>query len=206
MGLFKYPRTYHLPYSPNLQNDDRKHPDISIFNNKEIVITEKLDGENTTIYRNHIHARSLDSGYHISREWVKNLYGKIRYEIPENMRICGENMYAVHSIHYKNLKSYFYVFSIWENNKCLSWDETKEWCELLGLEIVPELYRGKWENKPEIKLSDNMEGYVIRIVDSFYHDFDNDRFFKYLAKYVRKNHVQTSKFWMFERMRKNDLI
>lgn len=42
----KYPRTYHLPWSESLTDDDRYHPDVEFLNGKEVVITEKLDGEN----------------------------------------------------------------------------------------------------------------------------------------------------------------
>lgn len=60
----KYPRTLHLPWSPNLQNDDRRMEDISGMKGQEVVVTLKMDGENTSCYRDHVHARSLDSGSH----------------------------------------------------------------------------------------------------------------------------------------------
>jgi hypothetical protein len=34
------------------------------------------------------------------------------------------------------------VFSIWNEQNALSWDETVEWAELLGLFTVPVLWRG----------------------------------------------------------------
>src|SRR5690606_36086297 len=43
----KYPRTYHLPQSPGMNDDDRMLKSLEIFHNREIVITEKMDGENT---------------------------------------------------------------------------------------------------------------------------------------------------------------
>ena len=43
---YKYPKTYHFPHSPGLQNDDRLHPNISIFEDKEVIATIKMDGEN----------------------------------------------------------------------------------------------------------------------------------------------------------------
>ena len=47
----KYPRTWHLPDSPNRGADgDHAHADYSTFEGREVVVTEKLDGENTTIY------------------------------------------------------------------------------------------------------------------------------------------------------------
>ena len=62
-------------------------------------------------------------------------------------------MYAVHSIKYTNLSSYFYIFSIWIDNICLSWDETIEYAEILGLEIVQVIYDGIYdENKIKISV------------------------------------------------------
>ena len=42
----KYPRTYHLPWSPGTTSDDRKLSGdwFENYKGKEIVITEKLDG------------------------------------------------------------------------------------------------------------------------------------------------------------------
>ena len=45
--MSKYNRTYHLPFSPGLINDDRVVESIDEVIGKEIVMTEKLDGENT---------------------------------------------------------------------------------------------------------------------------------------------------------------
>ena len=43
----KYPRTYHLPYSPGATNDDKKLSGnwFENYKGREIVITAKLDGE-----------------------------------------------------------------------------------------------------------------------------------------------------------------
>ncbi len=167
-----------------------------MFEGQEVVVTEKLDGENTTMYPDHIHARSMDSRHHPSRTWVKALHGSIAHQIPLRWRLCGENMYARHSIGYDNLKSYFYLFSIWdEHNHCLSWKDTKEWAELLGLELPLVLYQGLWNETMirAIKLDlSRQEGYVVRTQAGFaYQDFA-----KHVAKWVRKEHVQTDQHWM----------
>ena len=80
------------------------------FETQEVIVLEKLDGENTSLYKDAIHARSLSSGHHPSRTWVKTLQGSMGYRIPEGWRICGENVYACHSIHYTALTSYFMSF------------------------------------------------------------------------------------------------
>lgn len=204
----KYPRTYHLPWSPGCTADDRVLTDTSFFEGKEVVVTVKMDGENTTMYSDHIHARSIDSANHPSRNWVKGYHAKVAYQIPSGWRVCGENLFAAHSIRYSSLPSYFLAFSIWDEfNRCLSWDDTLEWCELLELQSVPVLYRGVWSEEEVRKLAtseysgNECEGYVVRVANSFsYGDFR-----KAMAKYVRAGHVKTSHHWRFAAIRQNHL-
>ena len=209
MQRFKYPRTYHLPWSPGTTSDDRILSNINHFIGKNVIVSEKLDGENTTFYKDFIHARSIDSIHHPSRNFVKKIHSEIKHEIPDNFRICGENVFAKHSIFYEQLESYFYVFGIYnQNNICISWNETKEFCDLLGLKTVPVLYEGIW-NEKKIKslytgkslLGGEQEGYVVRVIDSFpYEKQDEGLDSLYTAKYVRKNHVQTSEHWLQEKI------
>lgn len=204
----KYPRTYHLPWS-NPNRDDKSLSSlyyVQNFHEKDAVVTEKLDGECTTMYNDHIHARAINGSSHPSQGWVRNLHGKIAHDIPKGMRICGENLYARHSIKYEDLETYFYVFSIWDGLTCLSWDDTVEWCELLGLMPVHVIYRGVLDLSISLKLKelptgDEREGYVIRNAGSFeYKDFKQN-----VAKYVRPNHVQTHERWKTN-WEKNELV
>jgi hypothetical protein len=197
----KYPRTYHLPWSPGATADDRilGDPDEA-FNGVEIVVTEKMDGECTTLYHDYLHARSIDYAPHISRDRVRALHGAISHDIPDGWRICGENVYAVHSIAYDELPSHFLVFSIWNaRNECLSWDETVLWAKLLELDVVPVLHRGPWsmrsvralDGEAASQLGGSREGYVVRRAG----DFHYRAFRQSVAKYVRKDHVQTDDHW-----------
>jgi hypothetical protein len=202
----KYGRTYHLPWSPGVMKDDRVIDTLKEFENKNVVVTVKMDGENTTMYNDYIHARSISYEPHPSRSRVKALHGQIAHDIPNGWRVCGENVYAKHSIHYKNLEDYFLIFSVWNDKSiCLSWEETKEWAALLGLKMVPVLYEGKWDEKlikglyKETFNGDECEGYVVRIADSFPYS----KFKRVMAKYVRKNHVQTHGHWMRQQVEPN---
>jgi len=204
----KYPRTYHLPFSPNKQNDDRTLPDCSQFHGKEVVVLEKMDGENTSIYNNYVHARSLENEYHPSRAWVRKFASRICWEIPDGWRICGENMFAKHAIHYHDLESYFYLFSIWTSrNFCLSWDETVEYAEILNISIVPTLWRGIWDDEKMKEIGENLnpetqEGFVVRTVDGY----DYGAFKNSVAKYVRANHVPgDAGFWKTQEIVKNEI-
>ena len=205
---YKYPRTYHLPFSEGLQNDDRMIETLDYFQGEEVVITEKMDGECASIYPHHTHARSMDSLNHESRTWLKQHAATFQYMLPNDHRICGENLYAKHSIHYNNLLSYFYGFSLWDKTVCLNWDDTVEFFKTSLIVTVPVIYRGIFNEDilhdiaNEIKKDRQKEGFVVRITDSF----DVEHFDTYICKWVRKNHVQTSKFWLNEPIIKNKLI
>jgi hypothetical protein len=202
----KYPRTFHTPWS-NPSKDDRIINDISRFIGQEVVITEKLDGENSNLYSDFAHARSLSEISGEDHAYIKIIQSRIAGNIPQGWRICGENLYAQHSIKYENLETYFYVFSIWnERNECLSWDDTVEWSELLDLKTVPVLYRGIYDEE-KIKqlwnesLKETREGYVIRITNLF--SFADFR--KCVMKFVRPSHVTTETHWRHKRIEPNKL-
>jgi hypothetical protein len=205
--LKKYPRTFHLPWSEEIAADDKRLKSSDQFEGTDVVVTEKLDGECTSMYLNHIHARSLDSGNHESRDWIKNFWSSFRWQLPKDMRICGENVFAKHSIHYDNLSTYFYGFSVWQNSACLSWEETVEWFALLGIKHVPVLYKGPYDEDlirtigHDAMSNPTVEGYVIRPSGWF---FEED-FSSCVGKCVRKGHVTTDKHWRNQKVIPNKL-
>lgn len=124
-----------------------------------------------------------------------------------------ENLYAIHSIEYRNLEHHFYVFGIREHDRWLSWEETQFYANLLGLPTVPVI---KMEQKPENqeqfekemlmlvngsgafdpydvhhKSKATMEGIVTRNAEGY----AVDDFAQNVFKYVRKGHVKTDRHW-----------
>lgn len=198
----KYPRTYHFPFSEGAVNDDRIQEEWAELLTKEIVITEKLDGENTCLKANGIYARS--HGAVNQNPWAKPIW-----EIWERMgqslgdlHIFGENLYAIHSITYERLEGYFYIFAVRDNGQWLSWDEVEWYAQLLDLPTVPVLERGYFSNTQLSNLiaeqqargsffGGESEGVVCRNSAAFPEsDFSTN-----VLKYVRKNHVQTDEHW-----------
>jgi hypothetical protein len=143
-----YPRTPHLPWSPGVAPDDVRAIDLTGLADRDVVVTEKLDGENTTLYPDGLHARSLESAHHPSRAWVKSLHGRIAHRIPAGWRICGENLFARHSLAYDDLPSWFVVFSVWAGERCLDWDGTVRFARRLGLPTPPVLWRASSTSGP----------------------------------------------------------
>lgn len=203
----KYPRTFHLPWSEGATDDDKTHSLTEIetnFSGREVVVTEKLDGENTTIYADgSCHARSLDSSNHPSRDFVRAKAREISaLGFPEGWRLLGENLYARHSIPYDRLPDFFVLFGIADDlDLARPWSEVEEWAALLGIPVAPVLYRGTWDAKTirtlypfpsRISPGSESEGYVVRIAGGF----PMIQFAENVAKFVRANHVQTDTHWM----------
>jgi len=188
----KYPRTYHLPWSPGLLNDDRMMDSLDGFEGQEVVVTVKMDGENTTMYRDYLHNRSLDYEPHPSRDRVRALHGTIAHDIPDGWRLSVENLYAKHAIHYQNLDDWALLFGVWdERNVLRSWDDTRDWADLLGITLCPILYRGPWDERHVRSIykatynGDECEGYVVRVAGEIH----AKEFRSKVGKYVRAGHV-----------------
>ena len=209
---FKYPRTFHLPWSLSLQNDDRRLPSFEGLEGEEVVVTEKYDGENTSYYRDISHARSMDSRHHVSRDWTKKHHGEIAHLIPDDWRIVIENMYATHSIKYRRegdnaLPSMAMGLSVWDKETCLGWDETLMIFQELGIIPARTLYRGIWDEEVLRKLAKEqdpnlVEGYVVRTVKAIPYG----KWFLPAAKYVRAKHVATDVHWMQAEVVPNELM
>ncbi|WP_416981843.1 RNA ligase family protein [Streptomyces sp. T028] len=200
-----YPRTPHLPWSPGVSADDVRAGSLEGFAGREVVVTEKLDGENTTLYADGLHARSVDSAHHPSRAWVKALQGRVGARIPAGWRVCGENMYARHSIPYDTLDSYFYGFSVWDaHGRCLGWDETVRFLRGLGVPVPPVLWRGVFDERALRRLrveTGRQEGFVVRTAGGF----ARAEFAGRVAKWVRSGHVTTDTHWMHAAVVENGL-
>ena len=195
----KYPRTYHLPYSLTLSSDDKRLESDEQFKDMTVYCTEKMDGENTTVYSNgYIHARSLDGNKHPWQSWLKGYIQTWYKDIPKGWRVCGENLYPQHSIHYTfpNETFFFQVFGIYnERNERLSYQDMIDWCSMLDIHFVPVFYIGKYDkylilqkfNELKSGNINETEGFVVSNINSFrYEDFN-----KNTGKYVRAGHVQT---------------
>lgn len=201
----KYPKTYHLDFSPGANSDDKIADNIENLIGKPIVITEKLDGENTGMTNDGVYARShatfTTSPW--SRE-VRLLHNiKVEGNLEEDTFLFGENMEGIHSIEYDNLKSYFYIFGVRDKNIWIPWEQVEEYAYLLDIPTVPVLFKGVLNNEKELmnlinrfmsegsRLGGDIEGVVVRSAGLFH----SDDFSENVQKFVRKNHVQTTEHW-----------
>lgn len=203
----KHPRTCHLPFSPKVMiddlGDDRVMEHLDRFQGQRVIVTEKMDGGQNTLYHDYMHARTTEFKSDETMHWLQNFHSKFCYDIPPGYRVNVENLYVAHAIQYENLPSYVMAWMMWDDkNNCLGWDETVEWFTLFddtlkqagaaGLSVVPVLYDGIWDEDKVRDLyrernanGDESEGFVVRLADQFpYKDF------KYcVGKYVRADHT-----------------
>lgn len=169
-------------------------------------MTEKMDGENTTIFAGGCHPRSPDARYHPSRDWIKAFAAEISPQLAQDERIVGEYLFARHSIAYHALPSYFLGFAWILGEDLQSWDDTQVRFEELGITSVPVLYRGPYSNRLSEDLISQMdfslqEGFVLRTAAAFPEDQMATKF----AKYVRENHVQSDVHWIKAEVVRNGL-
>jgi hypothetical protein len=115
----KFPRIAHCPWSENISDDDKLHPDMRVFEGQEVIGTIKMDGECTTMAPDYLHARSLEYPPHESRTWMKQFWNTVKSDIPHDYQISGENLFAKHSIHYHHLKTFFYVGETYRPKLCI---------------------------------------------------------------------------------------
>ena len=211
----KYPRSYHVDFSPGATSDDKinKLWRDNIQNFKNIVHTEKMDGESTALLSHVVMARSHSAPTtHPWADHLKIIHSQIANDLNDmEMGIYGENMYAQHSIIYPKLDSHFFVFGIRIKDMWLSWEEVKWYSAFFDLKTVPELCIQSTINpllveKKILELSKEesifgstetsgiictREGTVSRNIEEYHvNDFNENLF-----KYVRPSHVTTDIHW-----------
>jgi hypothetical protein len=167
-------------------------PDTGALQDQRVIVTEKMDGENITVYRNYFHGRSVDGPAHPSRDWLRLFLTGLSERIPAGMRICGEYLYARHTVHYDKLDSYFLGFSAWNDYGCLPWDNTLSLFKEIGIRPVPLFYDGPFDRESmhsawQAQCTLQSEGYIVRSASAI----STARFRHLCGKFVRGGYVQT---------------
>lgn len=202
MDARKYGRTYHFPFSPGATSDDRILADWQGLADHQLVMTEKLDGENTCLKTSGVYARSHAAVN--QNPWARNMWPI--WERTKNdlgtLEVFGENLYGIHSIEYERLPYHFFVFAIRDGEQWLSWEEVLFYAEALELPTVPVFEQGTFDApaiEPLIQtriqegsaFGGDCEGFVFRT----YEGFAAEDFKHHVLKYVRENHVKTDEHW-----------
>lgn len=212
----KYGRTYHYPFSPGTTSDDRINHTYweDIQQIEAFVHTEKLDGENNCLNHFGVFARSHAAP--TTSPWTSQI--RERWQLIKNdlgdIELFGENLYAIHSIEYKHIEEYYFIFAVRCMDKWLSWEEVKFYATIFDFPTVPELMIQPvggllqetlekqiltWAQEPSIFGSlDPLSGEDCTregIVSRNIREYPVSEFAHNVFKYVRKGHVKTDDHW-----------
>jgi len=192
-----------------------------------IVITEKMDGSNTSLEFDGCYARThAGTPTHKSFDQLKALHASIKWNIPEGLQFFGEWCFAKHSIEYAELPAYFMLFNIralqgtpiilgfvQTFDMWFAWEDVEAWAQKMCLATVPVLFQGTVQSEKELQeLVESLmeqpstcggvrEGVVARVQRSF----KDEEFPICVMKCVRANHVQTTEHWKDQEITKNKL-
>ncbi|RYZ51382.1 MAG: 2'-5' RNA ligase, partial [Sphingobacteriales bacterium] len=195
--------------------DDRIQYDywLCLQKMRTAIHTEKLDGENNCLNRYGVFARSHAAP--TTSPWTSHL--RPRWDVLKNdlgdLELFGENIYAIHSIEYRKIEHYFYVFAVRDQDRWLSWEEVCFYAAAFDMPTVPVLGQVADFEKEDIFRNEvlaltqqasgfesldaatgkpcTLEGIVTRNADGFATEDLGLNVFKY----VRKGHVKTDEHW-----------
>lgn len=183
----KNPKGFEIPYY-DLENA-RKYSNL-FEKGENIILHEKIHGENFSVIMHedklYVRSRNFYKREEPDSKWwevpLRDNF-KQKFKAIPDLAVIGELYGNVSGFRYdcqiENSKVYrkFRVFDIYDtkSKKFLPWEKVQEICNQIGLETVPELYRGEWTCLNDIKQYAESwsalnkehirEGFVIRSLD-----------------------------------------
>ena len=153
----KYPRTPHL-FGARGTDDDRRlgeRESHAFLDDPSLIVEEKIDGTNVGVHfsdvgelvlqcRGHLITEGMHPQYDLFKQWAAVKQFVLEERLQNRFIMFGEWVYAKHSIHYRQLKHYFYEFDIYdkEQESFLDLEQRLAILEGLGVETVPVIHTG----------------------------------------------------------------
>ena len=231
--FIKYPRTPHLFGSKG--TDDDKHLGESESNrfiaDDSLIVEEKIDGTNVGIHfqnngemilqcRGHLITEGMHPQYDLFKQWVSVKRHELERRLENRFILFGEWVYARHSIHYRQLRHYFFEFDIYDKSLRVFLD-LKQRLTLLadsGIETVPIIHKGSLE-RSELegligpsrfgsRFDNPLTSRVDNLMEGLYLRTEADGAVTGRAKFVRPEFVEKIKqstHWQHQMMVPNEL-
>jgi hypothetical protein len=215
----KYPRTFHLPFSPKVSNDDKKWDESELeeqFFGTEVLISEKMDGSNVCLTNKDLFARSHSSApTHPSFGPLKVFHQEIKNLISDDISFFGEYCFAVHSVKYTLLPHFLNIFAVRFGDDWLDWDDVQDLSREIGVPTVPVILSGCFSSKKSFKetiesfasfssvYGPTREGLVIRRKNNICQE--NGKMLG-IGKYVNSNFVPGNEHWSKGMFQKQPII
>lgn len=220
--FFRFPRTPHLAWLGEGQPRDDKvlgPQEVSELLAGEVVVEEKVDGANVGFSVDEEGTlRAQNRGTYLSPEhshpqfnpmfrWLSGREHELADALFPDLILFGEWCYAVHSVTYTRLPSWFLAFDVYDRSSGEFWATARrdELVAKLGLSLAPRLATGHFDLAglrrflQESRLTDGPpEGVYVRR--------ETDEHLVMRAKLVRPEFVQTiDVHWSRQGLKRNSL-
>jgi len=192
-----------IPYLDNSPSQGRLGIFLSAFIGEHITVTEKMDGEITSLYKSgYFHSRSLTRTPHWSRTRFSAKALEYALILKDGESLVFENMQGTHTVEYNDLESYHYLLYFIRGRVVRSVKETTKTAEANGLTMPTVLFSGVLKSHRDlVGLAGYREGYVIRLSRSFPYD----QLSRFSGKCVVGGFVQSDEHWFAGRKKENQL-
>jgi hypothetical protein len=194
----KYPKTPHLFGSTGTTDDAHlsARQSMEFLANESLLIEEKIDGTNVGIHfsdegklilqcRGHLITEGMHPQYDLFKQWAAAKQYTFAEQLQNRFILFGEWVYARHTIHYRKLPHYFFVFDIYDKHEqvFLSHERRSDMLSTTAIPTVPQLtsgpvkttqleklmgaskFSGQFENSSASHPDQLMEGLYLRIED-----------------------------------------
>ncbi len=221
-AFFRFPHTPHVAWlSPGKPRGDKvlAPQEVQALLSSEVIVEEKVDGANLGFSVDsdgalraqnrgqHLNLDSLQGQWKPLRRWLSPRQHALTEALGADLVLFGEWCFAVHSVRYTKLPSYFLAFDVYDRGRGEFWSVARRdaLARRLDITTVPELGRGHYR-LAELKallgrslLTDGpAEGLYVRREE---HDVLVTR-----AKLVRAEFVQTiEEHWSKRALEQNQL-
>lgn len=204
--FIRFPSTAHLWVAPGAEVRNDKVLDASSRDellDGDLLVEEKIDGDNVgfSVLHGEIRAQHrgdyirLDEGspYPFLRSWIATHHHELLEALGDQLIVFGEWCALVHTVRYHVLPDWFLAFDVYDKStqRFFGADRRDTWCRSVGLQLVPELARGRFTLDALRQLmgdsrvgAERMEGIVVRR--------DDDAWLSGRAKLVRSQFVQAN--------------
>lgn len=207
--ISRYGKTPHWPWSQTVHKDDRYHKTPEFFLNRDVIVEEKLDGGNATLFDGKVYARS--TGGEAIQPWfcMAKKHHAWKTLQDTDWMYSGEEIYAKHAIEYGPVLETrtFYLFAVRNDSIYESWDNIVAHASRLDFGLpwfekrrfssckeITEFFAHHQKHPEDLKnrpITGECEGFVIRNPDKFL----VSEFHMNVCKYVRERHIQTDSRW-----------
>lgn len=187
LKFVRFPHTPHISWlGEGIPRDDKVLPpaEATALLAHDVVVEEKLDGANLGISVSpEGMIRTQNRGQYLVEphagqfkelsSWLKPREEALFEALGDNLILFGEWCAARHSLAYDRLPDWFLVFDVYDRQEQRFWSTSRrnELANLLGLQAVPKVFRGKatlatlkelLQKHPSAFRNGPMEGVVVR--------------------------------------------